>query len=381
MTLKLVDLSSNNPNWQSQIKGTDGAIIKATQGTGYVNPLCNAQFTGVNKAGGVLGLYHYAGGGDPKKEAQYFISNIKNYVGEATLWLDWEQNQNSAWGNKNWGQSFATEVHRLTGVWPGVYVQASAIAQVASMASSSALWLAGYPTEEASWTVPSFIYSTGAWKDLTIWQFTSGGGLDRNIAYLDKASWAKLAKGSGTVKVTAAPAKKASASKLSAAKAGSTANKATKSSITKGTKVKVNLGATKWATGQTIPSYVKGSTYTVQQVSGTKVLLAGILSWISKSNVEILQTAKQASSSTTSTSSTFDYAQSGTFRPSVKVNVRTSASTSGRITGSLLGYTIHYNHVYVRGGYVWARYTSYSGTRYVAMGVYGGRSYGTRHSY
>ncbi|WP_204123109.1 GH25 family lysozyme [Lacticaseibacillus mingshuiensis] len=202
MTLKIVDLSSNNPNWKEQIKGTDGAIIKATQGTGYVNPLCNAQYAGVKKAGGVLGLYHYAGGDDPNKEAQYFIAQIKNYVGTATLWLDWESNQNSAWGNNAWGKTFATEVHRLTGVWPGVYVQASSIAQVASMAANSALWLAGYPTNEASWSVPDFIYSTGAWKDVTIWQFTSGGGLDRNIAYLDKAGWEKLVNGSDTVKVT-----------------------------------------------------------------------------------------------------------------------------------------------------------------------------------
>ncbi|GAJ26012.1 hypothetical protein JCM15457_918 [Liquorilactobacillus sucicola DSM 21376 = JCM 15457] len=42
----------------------------------------------------------------------------------------------------------------------------------------------------------------------------------------------------------------------------------------------------------------KGQSYTVKQVSGNKVLLSNILSWIDKSNVEILQTAKQVKATT-----------------------------------------------------------------------------------
>lgn len=47
--------------------------------------------------------------------------------------------------------------------------------------------------------------------------------------------------------------------------------------IAVGTNVKV-AGAT-WATGQSIPSWVKNNTYTVIQISGEKALLGGIMSW------------------------------------------------------------------------------------------------------
>jgi LysM repeat protein len=46
---------------------------------------------------------------------------------------------------------------------------------------------------------------------------------------------------------------------------------------------------------------VKGNSYTVKEVSGTKVLLDGIMSWINRKDVEILQTTTQTPSTTTST--------------------------------------------------------------------------------
>jgi len=53
-----------------------------------------------------------------------------------------------------------------------------------------------------------------------------------------------------------------------------------------GQKVKVKKTATKYATGQTIPSWVKGQTYTVQQVKSDRVLLKEIISWVYKKDVE-----------------------------------------------------------------------------------------------
>ncbi|EJE97926.1 Phage lysin, partial [Liquorilactobacillus mali KCTC 3596 = DSM 20444] len=94
-------------------------------------------------------------------------------------------------------------------------------------------------------------------------------------------------------------------STTTAIKQGQTANNTTKSEIKAGYTVKVNFSTTKWSNGTTIPSWVKGKSYTIQQASGSKVLLANILSWIDKSNVEILQTAKQATSTGTSSASTY----------------------------------------------------------------------------
>ncbi|MDD4592918.1 MAG: SPOR domain-containing protein [Parabacteroides sp.] len=47
-----------------------------------------------------------------------------------------------------------------------------------------------------------------------------------------------------------------------------------------GSKVKINSGADKYSTGQTIPGWVKEKTYTVQQLTGQKALLKEIVSWV-----------------------------------------------------------------------------------------------------
>ena len=56
--------------------------------------------------------------------------------------------------------------------------------------------------------------------------------------------------------------------------------------IAVGKKVKVKKTAKTYATGQSIPAFVKGTTYTVKQISGDKVLLKEIMSWVRKSDLE-----------------------------------------------------------------------------------------------
>ena len=82
-------------------------------------------------------------------------------------------------------------------------------------------------------------------------------------------------------------------------------------------------------------------------------------------------------------SSNEDYAQRGTFTTNTTLNIRTAPSTSAAVVGSYApGESLIYDHVYIRGGYAWARYMSYSGQyHYVAMGRMGGEEYGTRRTY
>ncbi|MGH2195902.1 1,4-beta-N-acetylmuramidase, partial [Enterococcus faecalis] len=54
-------------------------------------------------------------------------------------------------------------------------------------------------------------------------------------------------------------------------------------------KVKFNVDA--WATGEAIPQCVKGNSYKVQEATESRVLLQGILSWISKRDIELLPDA------------------------------------------------------------------------------------------
>lgn len=194
MAIYTVDVYSNSSDSIIRDSHAQGVIIKATQGNGYVNPMCNHQWDLAGQLGKLRGLYHYAGGGNPENEAQYFINNIRNYVGQGILILDWESYQNASWGNTQWARRFVNEVHRLTGVWCVIYVQESALWQVANCANDCGVWVAKYASMNwNSWTLPNMRVSSGAFGALTGWQFT-GGDMDRSIFYLDANAWNRIAK-------------------------------------------------------------------------------------------------------------------------------------------------------------------------------------------
>lgn len=147
----------------------------------------------------------------------------------------------------------------------------------------NSLWIAAYKDYSVT-TTPDYAYFP-TMDGVAQWQFTSmyrAGGLDGNVD-LTGITQNGYRKGE-----TNKPA-----SKPQAVKQGIKADSTPKSDIKAGYTVKVNFSARKWASGQSIPSWVHGKAYRVQQVSGTRVLLAGIMSWISRNDVEVLQTSAQ----------------------------------------------------------------------------------------
>lgn len=172
-------------------KESDFVIVKATQGVSYSHTsFFHAMAKKAVADGKLIGAYHYAAGGDPKKEADYFLKVVKEYIGKAILCLDWERIQNRAWGSKTWCTEFINRVKEKTGVTCFLYTGLDGMKQNSSLAGKVPLWFAGYPANKNSWTVPKFKYSMGTWKDYAIWQFTSGGEkVDRNTTALTPAQW------------------------------------------------------------------------------------------------------------------------------------------------------------------------------------------------
>ena len=127
MSMNGIDIS----NWQKGIDLTkvpcDFVIIKATQGTDYVNPDYDRAYQQAKNAGKCLGVYHYASGGDAEKEAQFFIENVSGHIGEAILVLDWEKEQNKNFGvcDFNWVKKWLNYVFKKTGVKPLIYTSKS----------------------------------------------------------------------------------------------------------------------------------------------------------------------------------------------------------------------------------------------------------------
>lgn len=204
--IKGIDVSSHDnfngsefsENTESCYRDSDFVIVKATQGVTYVHKQCDAIVNRCKADGKLWGFYHYAGGNDPIAEAEFFYAKCRGYFGKGIPCLDWESNQNKAWGNSKWCRLFVDKIHELTGVWCLIYVQASARDQAANCADDCGLWIAGYPDYRNSWDMPSFIYGTDPWKTWTIWQYSSSKGVtDRNYAQLSRESWGKIALGSG----------------------------------------------------------------------------------------------------------------------------------------------------------------------------------------
>lgn len=155
----------------------------------------------------------------------------------------------------------------------------------------NSLWIAAYKDYNVT-TVPDYRYFP-TMDGVAQWQFTScyrAGGLDGNVD-LTGITQNGYRKGDAAKPVT----------KPTAVKQGIKADNTSKADIKPGYTVKVNFSAIHWASGQSIPSWVHGKAYRVQQVSGNRVLLAGIMSWIDRADVEILQTSAQAKQTATGT--------------------------------------------------------------------------------
>ncbi|EGO8589430.1 LysM peptidoglycan-binding domain-containing protein [Enterococcus faecalis] len=143
----------------------------------------------------------------------------------------------------------------------------------------NSLWIAVYPSYEVT---PEPLYNYFPSMDgIAIWQFTStyiAGGLDGNV---DLTGITDNGYTATDKPETDTPA----------IEEGKEVDKTPTSAVKVGDTVKVKFNVDAWATGEAIPQWVKGNSYKVQEVTGSRVLLEGILSWISKGDIELLPDA------------------------------------------------------------------------------------------
>lgn len=146
MALNGIDIASYQAGLDFSKVPCDFAIIKATQGTGYTNPDCVRAVEQAMSLGKGVGVYHYISGGNAVAEANFFINSILNWIGKVMICLDWEFDQNSAWGNESYLEQVINQVIARTGVPPMIYAPASRYNQVAEVAKrhNCGLWIAQY---------------------------------------------------------------------------------------------------------------------------------------------------------------------------------------------------------------------------------------------
>lgn len=213
MTMNGIDVASYQTGLDPARVPCDFLIVKATEGTGYVNPDCDRMWQAAKKAGKLLGHYHYCTGVGARAEAEYFYAHTKGYTGQSVPCIDWESGGNGAWGNMGYLKELVKRYIELTGVRPIIYVQASEYAPVSQVARelNCGLWIAQYASMEATG------YQAHPWNEgsygCAIRQYSStgrlpgwGGNLDLNLAYMNREQWAKYASPSGS-KPAPAPSK------------------------------------------------------------------------------------------------------------------------------------------------------------------------------
>lgn len=189
-------------NWQNGINlaavPADFVICKATQGNSYVSPDCVRQVEQAAAAGKLVGTYHYISGSGAVAEADFYLNNIKNWIGKYMMCLDWESNQNSQWGNESYLKQVAQRIIERTGIPPVIYVQQSRLSAVKAIADelNCGLWVAQYANMDQTG------YQATPWNEgaytCAIRQYSSAGrlsgysgNLDLNKFYGDRNAWLK----------------------------------------------------------------------------------------------------------------------------------------------------------------------------------------------
>lgn len=201
MVLKFVDVASHQENYVVGSSGEEGVIVKATQGTGYLNPYLDYVAQQAISKGIPWGIYHYAGGSDANAEADYFIQAVQGYLNGSNppnLILDWEEYQNSAYKNGVWAETFLKRLKDKTSIQGGIYGNSDDLSQMTQWVIDNAwVWFAGYPFAPGTtqmiqdWNAPQFPYNKGKFNAITGWQFSSQP-LDKSIFYLTAQDWGKL---------------------------------------------------------------------------------------------------------------------------------------------------------------------------------------------
>lgn len=134
--------SNGDPIIVMKMSGADGAGHAM-----YYDSQASRNYNNAIAAGKAVGMYHFAGGGDPIAEADWFVGAVSPLAENDVLIVDIERGQ--TWDVRSpepvgWTLAFVTQVHSRTGVWPWVYMNISTVngSNWMPVLNNCGLWLA-----------------------------------------------------------------------------------------------------------------------------------------------------------------------------------------------------------------------------------------------
>lgn len=132
-------------NWDAVYEdGYRFAVVKATQGTSYVNPWVARDLSDASAAGLLLGAYHYyEAGEDPATQAKWAVSCLVGQPLDLGLFVDWECYSPAKFVHTQELTTFLTEA-RMTRPQTGIYCSEGwAVMLGEESVQLGRLWVAG----------------------------------------------------------------------------------------------------------------------------------------------------------------------------------------------------------------------------------------------
>lgn len=163
-------------------------FAKGTEGVGWTDVKFLENMNNGQKAGVMMGVYHFARpdlGNKAADEANYFLDVVGDYLKSGYLRPVLDLEVGSSLGKtalSKWVIEWMETVKNRTGISPLIYVNPNFITNYLTEAVTEYdLWVAHWTCEPE----PSYYYpNTGMWRDWAFWQYYGPGGCGANIGYV-----------------------------------------------------------------------------------------------------------------------------------------------------------------------------------------------------
>lgn len=170
----IIDVSHHNGTSldfeAAKAAGITGAIVKATQGVGYVDPNFKINRDKVKAAGLLYGAYHYGTGSDAAGQAQDFLEAVQPDKNTLIV-IDYEKNPKGTQMTLELLRTFIETIKASVGRYPvlycGHYLKGELNGQSDSLLASCPLWYAQYSNVSEPSIPP-------CWDTWAMWQYTDG---------------------------------------------------------------------------------------------------------------------------------------------------------------------------------------------------------------
>ena len=157
--------------------------MKASEGTSFVDPYFNQNYTNAKANGLKVGFYHYLtarSNSEAVAQANFFVSTISGMTPDCRLAMDFESFGNlSAEEINEIGLTFMQTVENLSGKEMVIYSDTSNASNIfGGGLTNYPLWVAQYEVEEPT--------PNGNWDSWVGWQYTDAGEISGINGYVDR---------------------------------------------------------------------------------------------------------------------------------------------------------------------------------------------------